>query len=318
MAAQHLMGSDAKLQALTGARLIEALESLPDWPWTGQAASIAMFGDGISNLNWRLTTNDGADVFVKVPGEGAEDFVDRALTHAANVKAAAADVAPAVLYYDEGSGVEVFEFLTGYRGLSHAEISSSTASFGMVDVYKRLHAQTPFGVTRTVQDDIDDSMRVIREHGFEIPSWCEPIVGAWDQAWRAIAAAGYDLMPSHNDPNFTNMMYAEGRPLRLVDYEFCSDNDPAYDVGTFLGIFSIDDGRRYELLEQYFGRYDVAMDARCHLLTTGMYVRYGLWCLAQANLRDADFDYEKYGLGYFVDARAIQSDPRWEFWISTQ
>lgn len=315
MAGAHLMSGSRDLHDLRGEQLTSRLIELPGWTWQ-DLDSVSAVSGGISNLNWRVGTQSVGDLFVKVPGLGADDFVDRRLTHTANVQAALADVAPAVLYYDEASGVEVFEFLDGYRGLSHSEISSSTAAFDMIDVYRKLHRQPLLGVKRTVADDIDDSLRIFAEQAMVLPPWGTQLLHAWRRAWQAISASGFDLVPSHNDPNFTNMMFAADKPMRLVDYEFCSDNDPAYDIGTFLGIFSIDDARRYELLEDYFGRYDFATDARCHLLAAGMFIRYGLWCLVQAHTRDSDFDYEKYGLAYFVDALAIQADPRWESWVA--
>ncbi|UFS58615.1 choline/ethanolamine kinase family protein [Subtercola endophyticus] len=300
---------------LDSPELAQLLPGLPEWPWAGRLA-LSPIGGGLNNLNWRLQVEDGSEYFLKVPGAGTELFVDRRLANEAAVSASTAGIAPPVAYFDLGSGIEVTGFLAGYRSLTEIEVSTTDFIFEVVATLKKLHARPLLSGTHTAFDVIRESLDGVRSASIVLPRWAEDVIGAWFDAEAAITAAGFDLAPCHNDPNFPNFMHSPGRSLQLVDYEYSANNDPTYELGGVLGFYGLHDRTRRALLEEYYGVYTAAAEARMWLMTVGLLTRFGLWAAMYAHTRDADYDYQKYGLVYFSYAAAIVRDPRWPSWLA--
>jgi thiamine kinase-like enzyme len=308
-------GTSTAWASLDAVELQARLPRLPDWPWEAREFELAPVGGGLNNLNWRVTTRDGAHHFLKVPGAGTELFVDRVLANAAAKTAAAAGIAPPVEYFDPVSGIEMTGFLDGHRSLTEIEVSTTDVIFDVVRTLKKFHSSPLLPAARTSFDVIRESLDGLRSARATLPAWVEEVVAAWFDAEAAIVASGFDLAPCHNDPNFPNFMHRPGTHLKLVDYEFAANNDPTFEVGGVLGFYGLDDFTRIALLEEYYGVYTAAAEARMWLMTVGLLTRFGIWALSFAAARDADYDYEKYGLVYFSYASAIIRDPRWPTWL---
>ncbi len=300
---------------LDASALADRLQNIPGWPWKSRAITLTEISGGLNNGNWRLVVDDGTSHFVKVPGAGTEAFVDRELTVAASRCAASVGVGPQCTFYDSASGITVDEYLDGYVSLTEHELATTDAVVDVVKMYRTLHRAPLLPKTRTVIDEIDQALDSLRERGFEIPGWMSEPFAEWNRAASALRASGIDLAPCHNDPNFTNMMVKPGAPMRLVDYEFAANNDPAYDVLGMLGFYPVPERTKIALIEEYFGRYEYRYEARMRVMTLAILMRFGLWALSQALERDADYDYARYGLVYFVNAKALYRDPRWDSWL---
>jgi aminoglycoside phosphotransferase (APT) family kinase protein len=302
----------AHWSTLGPSELPAVLTGLPGWAWD-DGIELSPIGGGLNNQNWRMRSG-GTDYFLKIPGVGTEAFVDRAVAHAATVSAAAAGIAPPTHYFDLDSGVEVTGFLEGYRHLSEYELSSTDAIFDVVRTYRRFHSAPLLPRTRTMFEEIDtaeEELRTLRD----IPPWMAEVLAGWRRAEQALRASGSDLAPCHNDPNFTNMMIKPGAPLQLVDYEFAANNDPSYELLGMIGFYPVPEPVRFRLIEEYYGRYTLALDARMRIMTLALLVRFGLWAVGNAARRDSDYDYEKYGSVYFVLGAGLLRDPRWEAWL---
>ena len=135
--------------------LLQAIAQIDDWK--GKAIHYEAVTGGITNPNWKVIV-DGKPYFVKVPGRGTEAFIDRKNAHLANQIAAKEAIGPKIYYFLENSGVEVFEFLEGYRTLNYGDVFNRDIFYKIVATIRRFHqhhetrlplTQTPFEQTRT-------------------------------------------------------------------------------------------------------------------------------------------------------------------------
>ena len=297
-------------------RVEEVIAACPGWD--GARAWYAPVTGGLQNSNWQVSVEgDPVTYFLKIPGAGSEEYVDRALTSAVGQKAGALGIGPRVVHFDAASGVEVVEYLEGYRACTNGDLKDAKNVGAVLDIYRTLHGAEPFGTVKTVFDMIDEHLDQVRALGVDLPrSWAG--IQVEEQAARsALTGSGLDIVPCHNDPMPGNFLIAAGRPMRIVDYEFASDNDRTYELGLLAAEMFFDDERVTWLVEQYFGTVDRSRLARVHVGMALADVKWGLWgCMYSALNRSWDFDYYKYGSWKLARARAKMADPRWGSWLS--
>ncbi|WP_143338125.1 choline/ethanolamine kinase family protein [Demequina sp. NBRC 110054] len=322
-------------EAAASSLLAERLDSLAGWPWRGRSLELHPMAGGLNNENWRLvvggaepgrivpgsvepgSTEPGSaeQYFLKVPGAGTDSFVDRDTAREASHAAGALGIGPTVAFHDPGTGIEATEFLDGYRHLTELELSTTDAAFDVVRAYKTFHGAAPLSLTRTFIDEIDASLDDLASHGWRVPDWAERAMSQWWRASRSLSASGIDTVPCHNDPNYTNMMVAPGKPFKLVDYEFAANNDPSYEVLGLISYYPIPAATKRELIEEYFGAWTPSLEARMHLMHLAILVRFSLWAIGNAYSLRTDYDYEKFGTSYLVMADGIIRHPDWETWL---
>ncbi|WP_164673258.1 phosphotransferase family protein, partial [Pseudomonas viridiflava] len=94
-----------------------------------------------------------------------------------------------------------------------------------------------------------------------------PQDGAWlslqyDRAKAALQASGIDLAPCVNDTLDGNFMLNDQQQVRLVDFEYASNNDRHYELALWFGEMFFTDEVGLEFVEDYFGRVDTRTLAR--------------------------------------------------------
>jgi thiamine kinase-like enzyme len=139
---------------------------------------------------------------------------------------------------------------------------------------------------------------VLRD-GTAIPAWVEEVLTTYDEAAARFLASGLDIVPCHNDPNFHNFMLSTvkpPKPMKLVDYDYASNNERSYEIGVFIGLLSFDEDQTRQAIESYFGHCDPHLWARMQVSRVVADVKWGLWALANARAWGGDFDYYKYGI----------------------
>jgi len=108
--------------------------------WRGKQGTYAPLVGGLSNQNWLVEiSGDGRRYFVKVPGEGSEMFIDRVTANEAARNAHAMGVGPEVIFFDAADGLEISEFLEGYRACTNADFGDAAIQSDVLDLYRRLH-----------------------------------------------------------------------------------------------------------------------------------------------------------------------------------
>jgi thiamine kinase-like enzyme len=244
---------------------------------------------------------------VRIPGKGTEEYINRVHEAAAARVAAAAGVAPEVVYADTATGVMVTRLVDGAVTMSPDNFrirSKSPARAG--EVLRKLHASGgtfPFRFELFAM--IDDYLGILSGKTVALPDGYHDVVAEADAVRSALARAPAPLVPCHCDPLCENFL-DDGQRMWVVDWEYSGMNDPMWDLGDLSVEAGFEAAQDEEMLLQYFDGNVAANDrgrmviykAMCDLLWT-------LWGLIQlANGNPAD-DFRAYADGRFARCKAL-------------
>lgn len=297
----------------------ELAKKLPNYSPEAQIEVKPVIG-GLCNSNWIIYI-DNHPYFVKIYGEGTESFIDRQLSYEALNKAHAMGISPSMILIDEDMRLEVHEFLQGYHASVSSDYQRPEFQNSVIQIYKKMHSSEPLLTTKNVFEMTDEHIEQGEVLGAIRPSDFYYLMDCYAQAKAAFMAAGLDIVPCHNDPMPGNFMVKTDQnnqliDMKIVDFEFASNNERAYELGVFLGEVFIDDQRSYELIEDYFGTVRDDLIARVFVARAVADMKWGSWAVQQRQLSDWDFDYQKYGIWKYGRARKLFKDPRWSSWLS--
>lgn len=293
----------------------QALEAvihhIPDWH--GREISYQPVSGGISNTNWRVIV-DGMDTeyFVKVPGQGTEMFVNRLAAHDASMKAAHCGVSARVFYFVEELGVEVFEFLKGYRASNNGDFLDPLVRRNAARALRRFNDEEPLDLTKTVFDQTEEHLGQIRQLGGYTPPDKWWVDRQYRAAKDAFVASGVDVAPCLNDNLAGNFMLDTAGDVILVDFEYASNNDPHYELALWFGEMFFTPDVEAEMVEEYFGEARPETLARVFLYKALADLKWSNWAWVQRKVSQLDFDFHKYGAWKHMRARQLMQDPRWE------
>jgi thiamine kinase-like enzyme len=255
---------------------------------------------------------------MKIPGAGSEKFIDRGVANQAGRRAGALEIGPETVLFDPGSGVEVIEFLEDYRACTTGDFKRPELPHQVIDIYRVLHSAETLSLTKTTFDMIDEHLEQARELGVRLPQDIELLLAEYAAAKTAMLASGLDLVPCHNDPMPGNFLIADGKPMKLIDFEFASNNDRAYELALFVTEMFYTEQQTFELIEAYYGSAAWSLTARVQVFGALADIKWGLWGCVNHKLNSAwDYDYHKYGVWKLMRARLKVADPRWAFWLSS-
>jgi thiamine kinase-like enzyme len=288
--------------------------------WQGRDVAYTPLVGGLMNQNWLIEVGgDSRRYFAKVPGEGSEMFINRAAANEAARNAHAMGVAPEVIFFDARDGLEVSEFLEGYRACTNADFGDPAIQSDVLSLYRRLHAGPKLGLTKTIFDMIEEHIEQGRQLGAHFPQDLPWIMHRYNQAKTAFVASGFDLVPCFNDPMPGNFLIdaeiGASKPMKLIDYEFASNNERSYELGVLFAEMFFDERLTESLIEQYLGAVRPDMVARVIINRSLADIKWASWAVVNRKLKDWDFDYQKYGVWKYMRARDVMYDPRWESWL---
>lgn len=295
---------------------IEAvLDQIP--AWKGRVTRFSPVGGGISNSNWRVwITGEPKSFFVKIPGRGTEMFINRAVALEASLKAEAAGIGPRVHQLQAPQGVEIVEFVEGYRTASNRDFLRPSVRGAVVEAYQKLHACTPLSQTKTVFDMIEEHLEQIAKVSAAMPEATAGLITAYRQARQALEASGLDFVPCFNDPMPGNFLLDPDDHLVLIDYEYSSNNDRCYDLGAWSTEMFFDEATEAALIEDYFGTFDQRMMNRMTVYKALADIKWTLWSMLQNKISLLEFDFSKYGLWKLLRARSITERADWQVTLS--
>jgi len=289
--------------------------------WSGKRIRYAPVSGGLQNSNWCLTVEGAPSrYFMKIPGAGSEAFIDREVANQAARQADSLGIGPGMVLFDAGSGVEVVEFLEDYRACTTGDFKQPDLAHQVIALYRTLHSAEPLSLTKTVFDMIDEHLVQVRELGAALPADMDLILTEYAAARNALEATGLDLVPCHNDPmpgNFLVDAEGDALPMKMIDFEFASNNDRAYELAVLVTEMFYGERQTLELIEAYYGSTAWPLTARVQLFNALADLKWGLWGCVQSRLNPAwDFDYHKYGLWKLMRCRMKIADHRWASWLT--
>ncbi|MCJ8057201.1 phosphotransferase [Shinella curvata] len=256
-------------------------------------------------------------VFVKRRHDDMAGFI--ALEHVADAsrKAGELGVAPRLLHADPAGGILVFEALGAEWAWGHADVLRRPAVFeSLLAAKRRFQEAAPLADNRSVFDLVAAYRRLAEAPGVILPALVQATVAAVDQIGAAIAAAGVDTVPCHADGVSSNVMVGPESAVRLVDFEWARQADPAHDLGTVLAELLPFDGEALLAIEIATGKPDAQTLARARLYGAADDLMWALWgFISAARSPRTHVEFFKYAEWRLLRARTVIEGPRFETWL---
>lgn len=298
-----------------GERSIEAVIAKVE-AWRGRAIRYQPVSGGISNANWRVSVADiEQHAFVKLPGRGTEMFIDRRFANDASRRAHESGYGAAVLDFLDEDGVEIFEFVEGYRTSSNLDFMTPSIRLNALKALKAFNDSGSLILTKTIFDMIEEHAQQVAELSARVPQDFAWMWRQYQDARAALEASGLDLVPCMNDTLAGNFMIGADDRVMLVDFEYASNNDRAYEIAMWFGEMFFPAEIERELITAYFGRCDGALEARINVHKSLADLKWATWAMVQEKVSTIEFDFHKYGAWKHMRARSMFHHPDWESWL---
>lgn len=210
---------------------------------------------GLTNKNFLITT--GHDVFVlRVPNSDCDRIVNRHHETLALEAIRDCHIDVELIYYDEVSGYKVTRYLQDAKTFD--EYDNTDRIVRTAKLMKRFH-----GLHKRIGTAFEPAQR-------------------YRQYYRRIQTPQYDLHPyeyllsdidsfhnepllCHNDWVAGNILFTETEAY-LIDYEYAADNDPLFDVMSFITENMINDPEQREAFYRvYFDTMDASIRHQLHI-----------------------------------------------------
>ena len=224
-------------------------------PMLGSIAQwqITPLAGGHANRTFKLAGPDSA-LALRVPVEDTRSLgVDRGGERAAIEVAANAGLAPALLSFDDATGLMLSQYLEG-RQWSRADAHDAGCVERLAGRLRVLHQVEPPAAARRL-----DYTTLIADYRRRLDS--RPSVGqrvsaaldsAADRRLAALAATPRPKSLCHNDVHHRNVI--DGKSLWLIDWEYAAIGDALYDLASFACYHDLDTAERLHWLTAYAPR----------------------------------------------------------------
>lgn len=289
--------------------VLKALREAAEFADVTSADSITRLG-GLTNLVHRVEIGDQS-VIVRIPGDGTEEYIDRAVEANNAEMAARAGVSPEVLFARPDTGLMIsrtvpdIETMTPY--LFHTRMGSPARAGKALS---KLHnSGEQFQFRFELFSMIDEYLAILSTKNMDLPKGYDEVVAAAAPVKEVLANANVSLAPCHCDPLCENFL-DDGEIMWIVDWEYSGMNDPLWDVGDLSVEAGMTPAQDAELMHAYFGRAPTAAEtgrmviykAMCDLLWT-------LWGLIQHADGNPAEDFWAYAITRFDRCKTLTQDP---------
>ena len=293
----------------------EAIKRVEEWK--GKNIKYDVVPGGITNPNFKVNV-DGKNYFLKIPGAGTDAFIDRENCHAANVIAMETGAGPVVTHYFKDTGVEIWEWLEGYRQVVWGDMYDETTVDTIAKAIKKFHSieGKTLPEKKTLFEQSWQMIELAKEGGYT-PPWHDRFLFLQERIEKAILKDGIDYKPCHNDFWSNNFMYNdEKKDFKMIDLEYASMNDPYNDLGCWAAINYFTEEMDVNLCKIYHDGWDEKGFAKIKLYKIIADIKWGYWALQQYVNSDVGFDFMDWWGIKIGRLQHFILDPRVDYWIN--
>jgi len=292
--------------------VMAALRTAPEFRDVEQVESITRLG-GLTNLVHRVDMA-GQSVIVRIPGEGTEAYIDRAV-ELHNAKAAArAGVSPQVIFGAPDTGLMISYTVPNIVTMTPDLFQSRSGSPARAGAaLAKLHGSGQhFEFRFELFAMIDEYLNVLSRREVSLPDGYHDVVAAAEPIKALLSTVDTPLAPCHCDPLCENFL-DDGTVMWIVDWEYSGMNDPLWDLGDLSVEAGMNAAQDQQMLVAYFGRNPTSAEvgrmviykAMCDLLWT-------LWGLIQVADENPAEDFWAYSVGRFERCKTFMQGPAFQ------
>lgn len=289
----------------------QAARTAVDRLWPDRPARITELGGGITNHNFRIDVDDGAFV-LRMGGARTELLgIDRAVEHAAGMRAFEVGVGPELVAFVPSPGWLVARYIEG-APISPEEMRQPEMLSRVAGALRRFHEAAPIPGRFDPHAVVEDYHAKAVAYGVAIPP---DYVAALATAERIRLVRGEQpLVPCHND--LLNANFLDDGEIRIVDWEYAGMGDRFFDLANFSvnHDFTVEEDRR--LLEAYFGTARDEDLASLRLMRFMSDFREAMWGVLQSGISELDFAFTDYAAKHFERLSATAAEPRFAAYFS--
>ena len=229
----------------------DALSRVPELG--GEAASWQEIKGGLTNRSYLVER--GNDSFVlRLDADHTTVFnLDRISEMDIVARAAAAGLAPELIFADVDAGILLYRYIPG-QVWDVSKLDDDRNLEALADLLRRVHDLPESGVRFDPIAVADRYTRNLESrpglHAFACR--CEEIVAA-----MPLCA---EFRCCHNDVVAANVI--ADPDLKLLDWEYACDNDPMFDLASLIGFHNLQSDRQSVLLKAYAGGKDSELEER--------------------------------------------------------
>jgi thiamine kinase-like enzyme len=291
---------------------VEGVDAAVERLWPGRRAAVTVLGGGITNHNFKVEV-DGASYVLRMGGAKTGLLgIDRAVEHAASLRAEEIGVGPPVADFIASEGWLVTRFIDG-RPIPVEEMRSESTLPRVAEALRRLHSARAIPGRFDSFAVVDLYRSEAEANGVRIP---EQFARAHGVAERIRSARGpQPLAPCHND--LLNANFLDDGAIRIVDWEYAGMGDRFFDLANFSvnHEFGVEDDGR--LIAAYFGVERDADLASVRLMRFMSDFREAMWGILQTGISELDFDFDAYAAKHFDRMERTASDPAFVRYLSS-
>jgi thiamine kinase-like enzyme len=287
-------------------------------PWRDRTdIQTSPLSGGITNRNYRVDVG-GHSFVLRLSGANTEMLgIDRRHERAATTVAAAAGLAPEVVYFIEPEGYLITRFVAG-KPIAPDEMRQPDTIAVVAKILQRIHALPPIPGSFSPFRVVDDYRWLAGERG--VTGWPEDFDWLLDRMRAVEAAFAFEPAfpcPCHNDLMTENFLResATGR-IYVLDWEYAGMGDSYFDLANLAAQHRFAAEHDSLLLQAYFGEATPQRLARLKLMKCMSDFREAMWGMLQSGISSLDFDFRGYAATYFDRLGAGFNDPRVGNWLA--
>lgn len=208
---------------------------------------------GMSNKNFKVVSPEGKSYILRVPGIASEGMVKRSNEDVNGKLACKMEINPAIIYFNENSGLKLTEYVKGAETLNSGTIQRMSNMQQVVDIFKVLHhSQVRFSNEFNIFHELikyEELLKVAGGEMYEGYDTLRPKVFALEDVLNGL---GVDIKPCHNDLVPENFIKSGDGRIYLIDWEYSGMNDPMADLAALFLESNFNEDNIDFVLTRYF------------------------------------------------------------------
>lgn len=233
---------------------------------------------GMTNHSYKVTLLDGNEYFLRLPGDGTEELINRKDEKKSTELACKLRIDSELLYFGD-DGEKVMKFISNSQPMDGRVMKKKEILEQAAAIFRKLHncgkdtgvRFEVFEMAAAYEKIIYDNKVILYDDYVDIKNKVMNVKATIDAEETA------ERVPCHNDCLMGNWILDSNGKLYLIDWEYSGMNEAMWDLSCLSIEADYTEENDNDLLMAYFGR-DVTLNEKRRFIAAKIYVDY-LWTL---------------------------------------